>query len=235
MRIRIFDIDDTLCDDGGTLDAGTIETLLTLKSQGELICFASARHWLTAVEALQEAELFEANSIVATENGACIYRNGRIVEERILDASEKERIAHTVAQAELELCLLDYWLDGRLRTVSKRIPCNTTDDKHREYVSLHKALSEMQNQNIRMIHYVLGTQEGHWMPCDTDKKNILRHIPPEGDVFLYGNGSNDIPLFSQKTNRLCTRYAIGNNEELNRLADYRFSSTDELLEHLKHS
>jgi len=232
MQVRIFDIDDTLCEDGGKLDDSTIQTLLGLKRRGERIWFASARHWVTTTEALQDPHLYDS-AVIATENGSCIHQNAALIEDHYLGSLEREAIAETVVQCRSQLRLLDYWLNGKLQTVSHSIPCGTSDDPHREYLSIEDALRHIATETIHMVHYLLGDEEGHWMPASITKAQIFRYVPSDANVFLYGNGSNDLPIFNHKSHASCVRHAVGPNVDLRRAADRCFSTREDLLAHLR--
>ena len=101
MKLHIFDIDETLCEDSGQI---TTDLILTLESMIEknLVWFASARSYQTTLDAINNSQKLIKNSIMATQNGAVILQKGSIIEKNYLNTLE---LSETLTIIEM---VLDY-------------------------------------------------------------------------------------------------------------------------------
>lgn len=231
--VHIFDIDGTMCEDGGILKLEYLDILYALKQKQHDIWIASAR-WIPTMKDALNHNYDLINTSFATQNGSSIFINGSY-HNSYLSQSEKRNFIKFTENNE-ENILIDFWYKDILYTFSKVQKLNPLEERYRLYLKMKDIPSFIVNHEISMIHTINHLwEEKNYLPSWVNKSLLTKYLSKDvTELNIYWNWDNDIGLFKVTIpNITINRFSVWNNQELNLLSNQNFKDHNNLFKHLK--
>ncbi len=244
MNIHFFDLDGTLCEESWILTDTMIDTLIQLSFQTNV--YITTWRWFPSLQkALKYNQSLLQNINCITENWwKC--NNGTLIYH--FNLSEIHEIWNFLQQNITKIQYFDYWFHNKLYTFSSR---NIQDEhEYRKYYTnikdilnifyhnsntismVYIKLYETINYKFKHVSQILWDNDIILTHHNINKSYHLQNIENYDNLFVYGNWTNDIPLFlSSKANKI--NIGIGTHPMIIQLSNLHFSSYHELEKYVQ--